>query len=40
MALLLVLAVLALDALVRLALHLRGAAPAWSEVPGTPLSVL
>jgi len=39
MVLLLVLAVLALDALVRL-LRSGSAAPAWADAPGTPLSAL
>jgi hypothetical protein len=40
MALLIVLTVLALDALVRLAVHVRAGSPAWTESPGTPLSAL
>jgi hypothetical protein len=40
MALLLVLAVLAVDAVMRRALRIRTTPPTWSEAPGTPLSAL
>lgn len=40
MILLIVLTVLALDAVVRLLTHARTTAPEWSESPGTPLSAL
>jgi hypothetical protein len=40
MALVIVLTVLALDALVRLAVDVRAANPVWSDSPGTPLSAL